>query len=455
MPPKPTPLFKQTKIESKPADALKQEHDARAMPPPPNPPKGILVPEVEALSSTLRNIAVKTGQVYAFFADSRRLGIQHVAPVPPQSLTESLGREVEKYDQLCDAVESRLLRAISVLQRDIARRKRRQEEEEAAAAAAATKDVKMEDGSHSAPLSPATSTLPAVESTTLESSPPPTDPSQSPPLSGSLLGRRPSAISISSLQRPALPLKLDLSSAALRISPEEASLFSQGLSSPVTLAPKSARPYGPNELPPELMAVLTSNADAGPSSRVEIDLTGPDTVPDVDMSAIGNSADKPIDLDAMELDMATMTELFGDETSSTGGGSAVDGLFTPVIPGPEVHLDVKIKHEDVEESFLSALSSNPHEDIFTSLPSDSQASVALPDPSVSAPLDLASFSQMNESAVGAGTGPEGSSSYDLGLDLSFLAEGHNTEISFDMEALLGNMGDGSAGSTAETKMEEP
>nr|GAT46040.1 predicted protein [Mycena chlorophos] len=414
------------------------------MPPPPPPPKGILVAEAEALSTTLKNITTKTAQLYAFFADTRRLGIQHLAPTPPQSLSESLGREVEKYDQICDALESKLLHAIAVLQRDAAREKRRKEQEEAAAAAA--QEVKMDD----VPLSPRTS-LPALD-VAMESSPPPSDPTQSP----AILGRRPSAISISSLQRPTLPLKLDLSSAALRISPEEASLFSQGLSSPVTLAPKSARPFGPSELPPDILAALASasaNPEASTSTRVEIDLTGPDPTPDVSMAGLGNSADKPIDLEAMELDMATMNELFGDgESSSGGGGSTVEGLFTPVISGR----DVKIKAEDVEDNFLSALSGGTHDDIFTSLPGDAEVvDVSLPDATASAPLDLESL------AAGADAGHvEGAANYaDLNLDL-FLAEGtHNAEaeMNFDMASLLSMSGDGTAAAPEpepDTKMEE-
>ena len=36
-------------------------------------------------------------------------GIHQYAPGPPRSLTASLGREIEKFDQLCDALESRLV----------------------------------------------------------------------------------------------------------------------------------------------------------------------------------------------------------------------------------------------------------------------------------------------------------------------------------------------------------
>ena len=41
-------------------------------------------------------------------------GIHHYAPGPPRSLTASLGREIEKFDQLCDALESRLVRVSCV-----------------------------------------------------------------------------------------------------------------------------------------------------------------------------------------------------------------------------------------------------------------------------------------------------------------------------------------------------
>jgi len=41
--------------------------------------------------------------------------IHHYAPGPPRSLTASLGREIEKFDQLCDALESRLVRMFPIL----------------------------------------------------------------------------------------------------------------------------------------------------------------------------------------------------------------------------------------------------------------------------------------------------------------------------------------------------
>lgn len=37
-------------------------------------------------------------------------GITKYASSPPRSLTASLGREIEKYDQLCDSLEAHLAR---------------------------------------------------------------------------------------------------------------------------------------------------------------------------------------------------------------------------------------------------------------------------------------------------------------------------------------------------------
>ncbi|KAJ6626951.1 hypothetical protein B0H10DRAFT_2161456 [Mycena sp. CBHHK59/15] len=481
MPPKPRAVRKSSNSTSKPAagSSVKLEQDAaKAMPPPPVPPaQGILVPEIAALSTCLKNAVVKAGQIYGFYADTRKLGIQNYALSPPQSLTAALGREVEKYDQLCDSIESQLLRAISVLQRDLAREERRIKEAEAEAEAKAN-TIAGRTRSKSTSCSP-TSTrmpLPAIDVAVAngEGSRPSTadptlmTPSQSPPLSSSsIVGRRPSAISISSLQRPVFPLKLDLSADSLRISAAEASLFAQSFSSPVTLPPKTAQPYGPDELPPDMMAALASASSTSDAARsVDIDLTGSDpSDPDVKMASVGNSADKPIelDLDAMDIDMAAMSDLFGDaDSGSNNGGSAVEGLFTPVLPGPDMPLihnmgDGKSAKDD-DESFLSALGDN-NDDIFASLGANdhdnaqSGAIGSAPSASLSAPSPgslLASFSQMGDipgSDQTSNLPNEGTSSYDLDpLDLSHLSPGffgdtQNSEMNFDMAELL-SMGGG-------------
>ncbi|KAI6010184.1 hypothetical protein EDC04DRAFT_2581158, partial [Pisolithus marmoratus] len=269
-----------------------------------------------------QNAVSKTGQIYAFHADSHRLGLRKHAPHPPRDLTASLSHELQKYDQLCDAIEIRVLRAIAVLKRDLAREESRAREVEMAAMAAQV---------------PPSDTGSTTADTTMQ--PPPT------PIQGPLPPRRQSAISLSSLHRQPFPLKLDLSSS--RMSAEEAALYSKGLlASPVSLAPKSARPTGTSDI--DLIAAFAS---ANASQHVDIDLTVDDSPPAMmsRMTApLGSSADKPIELDLDGIDM-DMPDLFGDgpESSSGDGQVAMDGLFTPTTteagaPGDDVQSkDVK------------------------------------------------------------------------------------------------------------------
>ena len=103
-------------------------------------------------------------------------------------------------------------------------------------------------------------------------------PEMSPPLSAGgvnqTTGRRPSTISLSSLNRPQFAHKLDLSESTLRFSQDTlsaaaaagidpATLVSMGRPpSPVTLAPKSARAL---ELGPEFMGLLENAAASSES----------------------------------------------------------------------------------------------------------------------------------------------------------------------------------------------
>ncbi|KAF8446367.1 hypothetical protein L210DRAFT_3628830 [Boletus edulis BED1] len=287
------------------------------MPPPPAPAgKAVMLErEANALSSCFKNAVVKTGQIYAFHADTRRLGVHKYAPYPPRTLTASLGRELEKYGQLCDAIELQLLRAMSILKRDLTREERRAREAEQAAIAA------------QAPKFP----VPSIEAgEVLPSSTPVQGSPQGPTQHISM--RRPSAISLSSLNRSAL--KLDLSSSSMRISAEEVALFPKGLvPSPVSLAPKSARPLATADI--DLMAAFASAAAANSDSqRVDIDLTdSPPAMMAVMDSSLGSTADKPIelDLDNIDMEMSDMTNLFGDAPESTSGDgqTAVDSLFSP------------------------------------------------------------------------------------------------------------------------------
>ena len=133
----------------------------------------------------------------------------------------------------------------------------------------------------------------------------------------SLAMRRQSTISLSSLSRPQVPHKLDLSSDALRINPVElAQGLGGGLPSPVTLAPKSGRPTATGEFPPDFMAALAAS-----TRSAEIDLSmlpeeGPTTAHIGLDPSLGSSADRPIELDleGMDIDMTDVdVSLFGDE----------------------------------------------------------------------------------------------------------------------------------------------
>ncbi|KAL0945672.1 hypothetical protein HGRIS_014823 [Hohenbuehelia grisea] len=380
MPPKPRPF----NSKAAPDAHTKELQDKKAMPPPPQPPKplGILEPEMNALSTH----PFGSNALSPFTTRARDRGIRQYAPHPPHSLTSSLGREVEKYDQLCDAMEAHLLRAISVLQRDLARSERRIKEAEAAAAAllAQTKPKSPTEPPIDHPMDtdggtqPPTSTSPTLSTAGSGIYPPP----KSGAASGSTpMSRRQSMVALSSLHRSPFPLKLDLSSDALRLKPEDVSIFQSGLASPVTLAPKSARPMGP-EFTPDFMAAFASSATVNAAANaaaanavaaananasanavataagrpVDIDLTlsdHTDVVVVVDqnpeLTSMGNSADKPIelDLDAMELDMdmAGMGDLFGD--SGADEEHAVDMAVQGVFDATGVSVDQKpIKEEE-------------------------------------------------------------------------------------------------------------
>ncbi|KAG6857649.1 hypothetical protein H0H87_010218 [Tephrocybe sp. NHM501043] len=464
MAPKPRLL----KTTTTPRDVKSSPQKSLMLPPPDPPaPLAILEPEMNALSGCLKNAAVKTGQIYGFYADTRRLGLENLAPKPPLSLTASLGCEVEKYDQLVDAMESHLLRTIAALQRDLCREQKRIKSLEEAAVATRTR-------SKSTSLSPTSArvNLPTVTEAGDKSPPVPNAPSStpthSPPAPSSALGRRPSAISISSLQRPAFPLKLDLSSSALRISPEETNMFSSGLASPVLLAPKSAR-IGP-EFPSDLMAAFASSSQT-------IDLTMDTDGGDVKLGLenVGGTADRPIELDmeGMDIDMA-MTDLFGDPTD-TGSNDAnnMDGLFSPIVLEPGTSTQNKpIKTEEV---FLQTLDQpGGGEDIFSSLnvegnTIESQQSKdssfvdrSAPSPatlleSFAAASNLQAIDQISSSAL-----PNPDAQFDMsGLDLSnldqtFFGGASDADMNFamDMDQFMATVneggGDGEVKKIAET-----
>lgn len=346
-----------------------------------------------------------------------------------------------------------------MLERDLAREQRRAREAENAAIATRTR-------SKSTSESPTTRKvpLPPLEVNTDVVMGPPALPAQaSPPQGLANPTRRGSTISLSSLHRPPFPLKLDLSSSSLRMSAEEAALFSQSLPSPVSLAPKSARPSAQTEL--DLMAAFAS-ATAGSSQHVDIDLTVEDDppLPPIDAS-LGNSADKPIelDLDSIDMEISTMTDLFGDGTETgSGENSGVEGLFSPVVPDSGASNLAKESQEDgLDMEMLGALSavdnSNHGNDVFgpsnshglpgqhstLGIQSAHSGNVA-PSPSAI----LASFATSQSDGTSHQL-PGGDSNFDLStLDLAnFDLFNRPPDMNLmDMEALLNSMGQGGGNS---------
>ncbi|KAH7883967.1 hypothetical protein F5I97DRAFT_1621609 [Phlebopus sp. FC_14] len=426
---------------------------------PPAPSSALLEPEVNTLSVCLKHAVVKTGQIYAFHADARRLGIHKYASHPPRTLTVSLGRELERYDQLCDTVESQLLRAISVLKRDLAREEHHTREAENATLTR----------SKSASRSPTSSRvpLPSTDATDVSMPPPPTPGQGSPqgPLS-SVPHRRQSAISLSSLHRNPFPLKLDLSSSSMRMTAEEAALFPKGLlPSPVSLAPKSARPSATADV--DLIAAFASATAAQASAqRVDIDLTVTDSPPSMMRTidpALGSSADKPIelDLDNIDMEMSSMTDLFGDaaDSASGDGQTAVDSLFSPATTDTGASFPTRDNSApdkgaqgegNIDMEILGALSvenDKHNRNLFgnmASMPSGSNGGRHLPS-GINAPSSSVSLGsdfqppRLDSRAEHASTGDTG---FDLsGLDLSnldpsfFDTQGTSMNLT-DMEALL-------------------
>ncbi|KLO20405.1 hypothetical protein SCHPADRAFT_991780 [Schizopora paradoxa] len=290
-----------------------------------HPKARILEQEMDALQDSLKKTTVTAGQIFKFYSDANRHKVLHFVPKPPRSLTSTLASELARYDQICDTLDSKLARAIATLQRDLNREEARIKEEEERKALEKAAEEKANEQAQivDVEMQPAE---------TFEFKKPTLTPTG--PLAGP--ARRQSKISLSTLHRSQFPLKLDLSSSALRLSMDEAAgMGLTALASPISLAPKSARPMAGNELPPELLAAFA--ASAGQNQGVDIDLTLPDSSHSIDMPGmephgsrrvsgdLGNTADKPIELD-LDLD-STMTDLFGDVQ---GGDQQtdVDGLFS-------------------------------------------------------------------------------------------------------------------------------
>ena len=365
--------------------------------------------------------------------------IHRYAPYPPRALVSSLRRELEKYDQLCDAMQSHIVRvsivssafsnsnghqsrAINVLKRDLEKEQNRiKVEEEAAAAAAALATTRV----------------------------PPNSPTVSPTVSGtpepgpkgpSMTARRQSTISLSSLHRPAFPHKLDLSAATLRLNPEDLGLQS-GLASPVMLAPKSSI----SRVPPDFPFGSSGEVDIGLTLDygVSAELSAPGSsgsMVGIDPT-LGSSADKPIELLGLDIELFSENTTVSNTTGSTSGHDA-----GPVQPAPP------IKQETIEfglfnfpaagapgeedtkadASLLASLSTDPLQSgpSIIGATDQQQQSLGLLD-SGSSPSSLLAGFQAASSSGSTGQGDANSASFGS-LSLDFLKE----EGMMDVQALF-------------------
>ena len=259
-----------------------------------------------------------------------------------------------------------------VLQRDIRREEQRlkAEADAVAAAAKAAADAEAAAAVTSSPTMSPTSPSMSNPFTglPLESSPDGMNPKSLP-----TPARRQSTVSLSSLQRPNFQHKLDLSGASLRINPEELLSIPSGLSSPVTLAPKSSH----RAIPQELVMAALSEA----SRPVDIDLTVTDADMEMQQAAgaavasldptAGTSADKPIELD---LDMDGLFSAAADAAAAAAAGGSHQQMFSQSSAHPlggeaaTMAPDVKPKQEDFFSDALNAgAPSGDMGDILTSL----------------------------------------------------------------------------------------
>lgn len=301
-----------------------------------------------------------------------------------------------------------------------------------------------------------------------------TEPRNSPV--STLPGRRMSTISISSLHRPQFPLKLDLSSTSLRITEEEAALYTKGLASPVTLAPKSARPVDSTEFSAELMAAFAASPvplEAGHNTG-NMDLTlSVHKQPDVAILdvGVGDSSDKPIelDLDAMDMEMANLADQFGVPAESGESSSVHDGLFSPLADNGEDHQ--LPEHDGLQSNKNEAfqIDSNVDDELFGNFTSaadleDVSAGAMVQSQTTSPGSLLAQFSSSGVMDVKPSL-PTGSPSihdpvanFDLEsldlthLDSNFFSTTQETEMGFSM-AMAAFMNSGN-GSNVESGIEE-
>jgi hypothetical protein len=245
-------------------------------------------------------------------------------------------------------------------------------------------------------------------------------------------------------------------------------MYSKGLASPVTLAPKSARPVGPNEFPPDFMAAFAASSSVG---ATEIDLTLPHDIHlphnnKSDLEALGvglgDSSDKPIelDLDAMDIEMANMANTFGTSAEPGQSNDPHDGLFSPMLGDGENEESKNVKKEEGDTLSNFNIDATATDELFGDFSPSSDMGVDLnaSETSILQPQSPGSLLAQFSAAMNAKTSPsenpalhESEQSFPYSLDLSNLSnlasgffsnsQGSEMEFPMDMNSFLPS-GDG-------------
>ncbi|KAH7089383.1 hypothetical protein BKA62DRAFT_776881 [Auriculariales sp. MPI-PUGE-AT-0066] len=167
-----------------------------------------LIAEVEHMKTSLHAAVAASAELFGFQVDAQKAGRSRFT-IHTGKPTAALSHSIEQYNQAYDSLEAHLVRALAVLEANLAYERERAEERAREA-----------------------------EQTHLVASPEPLMPPPSHHLSPNIIAqasvsglaaRRPSAIALSSLSHRAPPLRLDLSAVTLPLSP-------------VTLAPRTSVP---------------------------------------------------------------------------------------------------------------------------------------------------------------------------------------------------------------------
>ena len=143
----------------------------------------------------------------------------------------------------------------------------------------------------------------------------------------------------------------------------------------------SARPVGPNEFPPDFINAFTTAAV--PNERPPtIDLTLSDDIgipqDRVPLGlGLGDTSDKPIelDLDSMDIEMASMTDLFGDTAEASEGSN---GLFSPPLT-QSINPPAAVENAKEQPNILADfnMDSNVNPELFGDFSSTSQPSAVV------------------------------------------------------------------------------